>query len=318
MNNTFDSVIFCNNKRFNTLDNYFKRTFGSKIAKVPINGGFTCPNRDGKLSYGGCIYCSPMASGDFAGNVNLSITEQFYEITEKIKSKWDNVKYIPYFQAGTNTYAPTEVLREKFEEALSLPDCVGLSISTRPDCITDETLDYLCEINERTFLQVELGLQTIHDKTAKIINRHHTYEQFYSCYMALKNKGINVCIHLINGLPGEDREMMLENVRVVNSLSPHSVKLHMLHILKDTVAEKMYYDGKITCFEKEDYINLVCDQLEMLDKNIVIERITGDGSRENLIAPLWSIKKFDVINGVDKELIRRNSFQGIYAGQKLE
>lgn len=306
-----NTEIFQNNKRYNTFDNYCKRVFGTKIAKVPLNCGFTCPNRDGKLSYGGCIYCSPMASGDFAGSVELSVENQFLQITEKINSKWKDVKYIPYFQAGSNTYAPIDVLRDKYEQALALPEVVGISIATRPDCISDEVLEYLSEIHNRTFLQLEIGLQTIHDKTSKIINRQHTYEDFYECYNKLYNKGINVCIHLINGLPGENRQQMLESVRVVNSLRPHSVKLHMLHILKDTYAATMYERGEIVCFEKDDYVNLVCDQLELLNENIVIERITGDGSRENLIAPLWSIKKFDVINGVDKELKLRNSYQGI-------
>lgn len=305
-------MIYPNGKRYNTLDGYWKARFGCKVAKVSLNAGFSCPNRDGSKGYGGCIYCSPSGSGDFAGDPHESIRRQFDEISGAMRRKWPEAKFLPYFQAGTNTYAPLDCLRKVYEEALTLPDIVGLSIATRPDCIPNDVLDYLAELSRRTFLTVELGLQTVFDETGDKINRHTTYQEFCDCFARLTDKGIPVCVHLINGLPGESREMMLESVRRVSALRPHGVKLHMLHILKDTVCEDLYRRGEVIPFEKEEYVRLVCDELELLHPDIVIQRITGDGARESLVAPLWSIKKFDVLNGVDKELARRNSFQGIY------
>ncbi len=301
-----------NNKRYNTQDNYLKARFGCKIAKVSLNCGFACPNRDGTKGKGGCIYCSPMASGDFAGNPKNSVSEQFDEVKSGLVGKWKdgNIKFIPYFQAGTGTYAPVERLRKLYYEALALPDVVGMSIATRPDCIPDDVLDLLTEISQKTYLTVELGLQTIHDKTGELINRCTTYDEFLCAYERLTQRGIGICVHLINGLPGESREMMLESVEKVGKLKPHSVKLHMLHILKDTEAANMFYDGKIPVFELDEYVELICDQLLLLPWETVVQRITGDGGRDALIAPLWSVKKFDVMNGVDREMNRRGAFQG--------
>jgi len=299
-----------NNKRYNTQDNYLKSRFGCKIAKISLNGGFTCPNRDGTKGYGGCIYCSESGSGDFAGDPRDSIRKQFESVRAGMDKKWKNAKYMPYFQAGTNTYAPLSELKPKFEAALELDKVIGLSIATRPDCIEDDVLDYLSEISKRTYLTVELGLQSVHDKTGELINRCCTYADFLECYYRLSNKGINTCIHLINGLPGEDRDMMMESVEKVAALRPHSVKLHMLHVIRGTVCEKMYLDGSFRTFELDEYVQLICDQLEVLPWETVIQRITGDGARDTLVAPLWSVKKFDVINGVDREMNRRGTFQG--------
>lgn len=298
------------NKRYNTFDNYLKARFGCKVAKVSLNCAFGCPNRDGTKGIGGCIYCSPSGSGDFAGNPEKSVTEQFYEVKAGLDAKWHDAKYLPYFQAGTGTYAPVERLRALYYEALALPNIVGMSIATRPDCIPDDVLELLSEIAARTYLTVELGLQTVHDKTGKLINRCTDYAEFLETYERLSERGINVCVHLINGLPGETRDMMLESVETVGKLRPHSVKLHMLHILKNTAAERMYYDGKIKVFELDEYVNLVCDELELLPYDTVVQRITGDGGRDTLVAPLWSVKKFDVMNGVDREMNRRRIFQG--------
>lgn len=306
-------MIYPNNKRYNTLDGYWKSRFGCKVAKVSLNAGFSCPNRDGTKGTGGCIYCSPSGSGDFAGDPCDSIRKQFDDISAGLRKKWKDAKFLPYFQAGTNTYAPLSRLKDVYEQALALPDVVGLSIATRPDCIPDDVLDCLADIASRTYLTVELGLQSVFDDTGERINRHTTYAEFYDCFMRLTEKNIPVCVHLINGLPGEDRERMLESVRRVSALHPHGVKLHMLHILKDTVCADMYARGEIVPFEKEEYIRLVCDELELLQPDIVVQRITGDGARESLLAPLWSVKKFDVMNGVDRELKRRDSFQGRYA-----
>lgn len=305
-------MIWDNGKRYNTLDGFFKRKFGSKVAKITLNGGFNCPNRDGTKAYGGCIYCSEKMSGDFAGNPSDSIRKQMDEGIERISTKWKNVKLMPYFQAGTNTYAPTEHLKLLYEEALAYEDVVGLSVATRPDCIYDETLEYLSDVNKRTFLTVELGLQSVFDATGDIINRQTTYAEFIDCYNRLSDKGIAVCVHLINGLPGENREMMMESVRRVAELEPWSLKLHLLHVIKGTVCERMFLEGAFETFEKEDYVNLICDQLEIIHPDTVIQRLTGDGVREELVSPLWSIKKFEVLNAIDKELERRDSFQGKY------
>lgn len=299
-----------NNKRYNTQDNYLKARFGCKIAKISLNGGFTCPNRDGTKGYGGCIYCSESGSGDFAGDPRDSIRRQFESVKAGMDKKWKNAKYMPYFQAGTNTYAPLSELRPKFEAALELPDVIGLSIATRPDCIEDDVLRYLSEISKRTYLTVELGLQSVHDKTGELINRCCTYGEFLHCFNRLSDRGINTCVHLINGLPGEDKSMMMESVERVAALRPHSVKLHMLHVIRGTVCERMYLDGKFRCFDLDEYVDLICDQLEVLPWETVIQRITGDGARDTLVAPLWSVKKFDVINGVDREMNRRDTFQG--------
>ena len=305
-------MIWENGKRYNTLDGFFKRKFGSKVAKITLNGGFTCPNRDGTKAHGGCIYCSEKMSGDFAGNPSDSIRKQMDEGIERISSKWKNVKLMPYFQAGTNTYAPTEHLRLLYEEALAYENVVGLSIATRPDCISEETLEYLADVNKRTFLTVELGLQSVFDKTGDIINRQITYAEFLDCYNRLSEKGIAVCVHLINGLPGETREMMMESVRQVSALKPWSLKLHLLHVIQGTVCEKMLSAGAFDTFDKDDYVSLICDQLEIIHPDTVIQRLTGDGVREELVSPLWSIKKFEVLNAIDKELSRRDSFQGKY------
>ncbi len=305
-------MIWDNGKRYNTLDGFFKRKFGSKVAKITLNGGFNCPNRDGTKAYGGCIYCSEKMSGDFAGNPSDSIRKQMDEGIERISTKWKNVKLMPYFQAGTNTYAPTEHLKLLYEEALAHEDVVGLSVATRPDCISDETLEYLSDVNKRTFLTVELGLQSVFDATGDIINRQTTYAEFIDCYNRLSDKGIAVCVHLINGLPDENREMMMESVRRVAELEPWSLKLHLLHVIKGTVCERMFLEGAFETFEKEDYVNLICDQLEIIHPDTVIQRLTGDGVREELVSPLWSIKKFEVLNAIDKELERRDSFQGKY------
>ena len=292
-------------KRYNSLDWYFKNKFGCKVAKIPLSGPFTCPNRDGTKGKGGCIYCSDKLSGEFAGNPCDSIEKQFSEISEMMAKKWKNTKYMPYFQTGTATYAPVDVLRPLYETAISQKDVVGLSIATRPDCVGDDVLELLCDISKKTYLTVELGLQTIHDKTGLIINRQSTFAEFKDCFEKLKSCGIDVCVHLINGLPGETRDMMLESVKTVSDMKPWSVKLHLLHIIRGTVCEQMYNEGKRGVFEKDEYVNLICDQLELLDDDIVVQRLTGDGERSSLIAPLWSIKKFEVLNAIDAEMERR-------------
>ncbi len=297
-------------KRYHTLDYFFKTKYGCKVAKIPLSGGFTCPNRDGTKGVGGCIYCSDALSGDFAGNVNDSIKTQYSKICDMMSAKWRNTKYMAYFQTGTGTYAPVERLRSLYYEALECENCIGLSVATRPDCISTECLRLLEEISKKTYLTLELGVQSVHDKTGELINRKSTYNDFLCSFNSLKDLGIDVCVHLINGLPGEDVQMMNESVRQISALKPWSLKLHLLHVIKGTVCEKMYLEGKFKVFEKDEYVSLICDQLQMTDKSIVMQRLTGDGKREDLVSPLWSIRKFEVLNAIDAEMSRRNAFQG--------
>ena len=294
------------NKRYYTMDYFLRQRFGGKVCKIPLDGGFTCPNRDGTKGVGGCAFCSARGSGDFAAQG--SITEQIRSGAEMMRRKWRDAGIIPYFQAFTNTYAPLSVLKERFEEALAYPDISGLCIATRGDCITDECAEYLRDISKRTFLMVELGLQTACDTVAFWLNRCHTFDDFLRGYEKLN--GIFTCVHIINGLPGENRDDMLYTAEKVAELAPSAVKIHLLHVLRGTVLEKDYAEGGFSAMTLEDYVSTVCDQLELLPAETVIERLTGDGAEDALIAPLWSKKKLVVQNEIDKELVRRNSYQG--------
>lgn len=302
--------MYLNNKRYYTLDSFYKEIFGSKIAKISLNCNFTCPNRDGTKGVGGCIYCSNLKSGEYAGDIHDDVVTQFNKVKEIMLNKWKNCKFIGYFQAGTNTYAPVEVLKERFEPILKIQDVVGLSIATRPDSITDECLDYLTDLNKRTFLTVELGLQTIHDKTSKLINRCHTLEEFESMVKKLRGRKINVVVHIINGLPYETKEMMLETVKYLNNQDIQGIKIHMLHVLKNTRLAELYEKEKFPILTKDEYIDIVVNQLELLRSDIVINRITGDPKVEDLIEPTWLVKKFVVLNDIDKELKKRDTYQG--------
>lgn len=296
------------NRRFHTYDYYLRKTYGGKVAKIPLDAGFTCPNLDGTRGVGGCIYCSSRGSGDFAPESTLSVTQQFRAGVAAMSDKWQPMGYIPYFQAHTNTYAPVECLRVLWEEAIAQPGVVGLAVATRADCITPAIADLLREFSSRTRLTVELGLQTVHDRTAEVINRCHTFEEFLQGYRLLE--GIDVCIHLIEGLPGESHADMLETAREVAKLRPFAVKLHLLHVLRDTALADLWESGAYAPLELDDYVQVVCDTLELLPPETVVERITGDGPPDLLLAPLWSRKKFVVMNEIDKELYRRDSFQG--------
>ena len=300
------------NKRYYTYDYYLKKNFGSKVAKITLDAGFTCPNIDGKCSLGGCIYCSGRGSGDFAGNPLDSITHQINEGIAKMSSKWKTDKIIPYFQAHTNTYAPLDVLKPIYEEALAYNGAVGLNIATRADCLEDDVIEYLDELSKRTVLTVELGLQSASDKTAALINRGHDFAAFIDGYNRLRNGAprVNICIHIIHGLPGESEKDMLDTVCKVAALNPDQVKIHLLHVIEGTVLGDMYNRGEYTPMAREDYIRTVCDSLELLPPDTVVARLTGDGAPDSLLAPLWSKKKVTVINDIDKELFRRNSFQG--------
>lgn len=304
-------------KRFLSLDTVLKRELGAKAVKIPLNAGFTCPNRDGAKGFGGCIYCSDSLSGEFAGSPAQSLSEQFEAGKRLYADKWgSSTLYIAYLQAGTNTYAPIPRLKRVFDEALMLPDSAGLSIATRADCISCEIADLLADISRKTYLSVELGLQSSSDKTAKRINRGHTYAEFLSGYRLLAERGIRVCIHIINGLPGESHADMMKTARDVASLRPYEVKIHSLYISANTPAALMWARAELEEIGREEYIKTVCDQLEVLPPDTAIGRLTGDGDRRTLLAPLWTRDKRGVLNAIDRELAARGSFQGIRYSQK--
>ena len=308
MNNTFK---YSNtNKRYHTLDYYYKNKFGEKIAKISLNAGFTCPNIDGTVGFGGCIYCSKSGSGEFAGNIEDSLEKQFEEIKKVMNHKWQNTKYIAYFQARTNTYAPVERLKTIYEKVLTFKNVVGINIGTRPDSISDECLDYLEDLNKRTYLTVELGLQTIKESTSKLINRCHTLDCFKDMVEKLRKRNIDVVVHIINGLPYETKEDMLETVKYLNNLDIQGIKIHMLSIIKDTPLATLYEKEKFHILSKEEYIDIVTTQLEYLRPEIVIHRITGDPDPKELIEPSWLIKKFIVLNDIDKEMVKKDIYQG--------
>lgn len=300
------------NKRYHTLSYHNITVYGGKVYKAVVDAGFTCPNKDGTKGKGGCIYCSG-GSGYFTsahqGGIEQSVIRQIEAEKERIAKKHPDSLIIAYFQANTNTYAPIETLRCAYYAALSC-GVSGISVGTRADCLPDEVIELLAEIKRKTDLTVELGLQTIHDKTAEIINRCYCYDEFLEGYEKLKSKGIRTCIHIIDGLPGEDKEMMLSTAKEVARLHPDGVKIHLLHINKGTPLEKLYLEGKYTPMSREEYIDTVIQQLEYLPQDIVIERITGDADKKCLTAPLWSADKIAVLGGIDKEMKLRDTYQG--------
>ena len=301
------------NKRYHTWDYYLKSVFGEKVAKISLDGGFTCPNIDGTVSRGGCIFCSKRGSGDFALEItNENLKEQFEHAKNNIRKKWPGIsKYIAYFQAYTNTYADIKTLREKYETVLSLENVAGLSIATRPDTLDEEVLEYLDGLNKKTFLWVELGLQSSNDKTARLINRGHDFNTFIKGVEQLRKRNIRVCVHIINGLPGESYNDMIKTVKDISVLDINAVKIHMLYILKNTRLFTLYQNEKFRIMEREEYIKTVADQIELLPEEVVVERVTGDGKAKDLAAPLWSLNKISILNDIDKELAGRNTWQGI-------
>ena len=305
------------NKRYHTWNYHLRHKFGCKVMKLALNAGFTCPNIDGTKGHGGCTYCSG-GSGDFAGDPAENILRQFEDIKGMMHNKWKSGKYMPYFQAHTNTYAPAEILRRRFEPVLREPGVVGISIATRADCLKPDVLEYLRELNDRTYLIVELGLQSIFDKTGERINRCHTYAEFLEGYNELAKRNINVCVHLIDGLPGESAEMMIESARTVGALRPHCIKLHLLHILRGTVMAGQLERGEIRLLELSEYVDIIVRQLEVIPSETVIQRLTGDGARDSLIGPMWSLKKFEVLNAIDKTMAERDTWQGRLLTKAME
>lgn len=298
------------NKRYHTYNYFLKQQFGGKVAKLSLDAGFSCPNIDGSKGHGGCSYCSGRGSGDFAGNPADSLRKQMEQQKAVMEKKWPNSQYIAYFQAHSNTHGTVEQMKNAFEAVLDLPGVVGLSIATRADCLDEEKADYIASLMGRTFVEVELGLQSVFDVTGERINRCHSYKEFLAGFALLKQRNIPVCVHLINGLPGESREMMLESAYRVGQLHPHSMKLHLLHVIEGTVMAEEWKRGEFPLLEREDYVNILCDQLELLPPEIVIQRITGDGDKATLLGPLWSMDKKKVMNAIDLEMARRDTYQG--------
>lgn len=285
-----------------SFNKYLKDKFGQKVYKISLDGGFTCPNRDGKIDTRGCIFCSKGGSGDFAQNRNLSITEQIESGKKIVEKKIKSGKYIAYFQAFTNTYAPVEILRAKYSEAINHPDIVALSIATRPDCLGDDVIELLDEMNKIKPVFVELGLQTIHNDSAKYIRRGYSLEVYNEAVKNLKNIGANIVVHIILGLPNESENDMLESVKYVCQSQIDGIKLQLLHIIAGTDLAKDYEKGLFKTLEFDEYVELIAKCVAIIPKNIVIHRLTGDGAKKDLIAPLWSADKKRVLNAINKAL----------------
>lgn len=299
-----------NGKRYHSLNCFLRNKFNEKIYKISLDGGFTCPNRDGKVGMGGCTFCSARGSGDYAGSRILSIENQFEDRKKMMEKKWKEGKYIAYFQAYTNTYAPIDELRQKYEEALLQEDVVAISIATRPDCIDDDILDLLEEISKRTYLWVELGLQTVNDETGRNFNRGYDLKTFDESLKMLKERNIEVVVHTIFGLPGETNEDMLKTVDYVAHLGVQGIKFHLLHLMKGTKMVEQYESGELKLLGQEDYIDLICKAVAMIPSDMVVHRLTGDAPRESLIGPMWSLKKWEVLNAIDKALVDNDIWQG--------
>ncbi|MCF2625227.1 TIGR01212 family radical SAM protein [Fusobacterium perfoetens] len=299
-----------NNDRFYSLNNYLKETFGHKIYKVSLDGGFTCPNRDGTISSKGCLFCSDRGSGEFTGERGNSITKQIEEQLEFISGKNENNNVIAYFQNFTNTYAPIEYLKKIYYEALSHEKVMGIAIATRPDCLNDEVLNLLSEINNKFFLWIELGLQTAKNNTAEIINRGYKTSCYIEACEKLNSRNIKFVTHMIVGLPFETKEDIINTAQLINNVNSWGIKIHLLYILKNSPLEKYYNEYKFKVFEKDEYTDIVIEIISILNPNIVVHRLTGDAKKEDLFLPLWSTDKRGVLNDIQKKLKSRNIYQG--------
>ena len=305
------------NKRYNTIDRFYKYKYGKKVAKISLNANFSCPNKDGTKGYGGCSYCSLSGSGDFAGDKNKDLLTQFADIKAIMNQKWPDTLYMPYLQANSNTYGSLEKLKETYEPLTKIKDIIGISIATRSDCFNEEIYAYLNELNQRVPLQIDLGLQTIHQKTAERINRGSTLEEFVSCVNRLHKLNIEIVVHIINGLPDESKEMMLQTIDFLNELPIQGIKIHSLLIIKNTRLAKEYETNPFKLLTRDEYVDIVCCQIERLRDDIIIHRLAADSGIDDLIEPLWTRKKLVVMNEIDKELRKRDTYQGISYSKKL-
>lgn len=300
------------NKRYHTWNYYLKTKYQNKVFKVPLNAAFSCPNRDGTCGVGGCTFCGALGSGEYAGNIQDDLLKQFHEIEQVMLRKWPNGKPFAYFQAYTNTYAPLDTLKYVFTPFIEKEDVLGLCIGTRADCLEDDKIAYLESLTEKKEVWIELGLQSAHDKTAKHINRGHDFFTFVDCVNRLKDTHLKICVHIINSLPYEDEEMMLETIKKIAHLPIHAVKIHMLHICKDTKMAEEFKEHPFHILSKEEYIDIVIKQLELLPPEMIVQRLTGDAMKELLIEPAWTLNKTVILNDIDKEMVKRDTWQGKY------
>lgn len=298
------------NLRYYSFSYYTKKTFKSKVAKISLDAGLTCPNRDGHLSYGGCSFCSSAGSGDFSGNSNDELLTQYEEGKKMMFRKWPNAKTIAYFQAYTNTYTTLDNLKRMIEPFLHIDEIVAIDIATRPDCLSDEMLDYLNEVNKVKTIWLELGLQTVDDNIANTFNRGYNLNTFLDTIKRIQKTDLKVCVHLINGLPDESKAMMLNSAKLLSDLKVDAIKLHMLHLVSDSRLGQAYLKEPFDLLTLDEYVDIVASQLEIIDENIIIERLTGDADFDKLIAPIWTRKKTVVLNNIQKELVKRDSYQG--------
>lgn len=302
--------LWWGNKRYHSLNHYLREKHGQKVFKIALDAGFTCPNRDGTLAVGGCAFCSPRGSGDFVAVPEKLIPEQFKKGQTLMHKKWSGQKYIAYFQAFTNTYAPVRRLRAIYQTALEQEGVLGLAIATRPDCLPEEVLELLEELNQQTSLWVELGLQTIHKRSLDRLNVHYDVQDFLTALSRLRDRNIETCVHIILGLPGEEAQDMLDTARFIAALPIQGIKIHLLHLMKNTPLAEVYAREPFAFLSQDEYVNLVADILEILPPSMIIHRLTGDSPRDLLIGPEWSLKKLEVLNAIDRELEQRNSWQG--------
>lgn len=296
-------------KRYTPFTDELRQRFNCRVQRLSLDAGFTCPNRDGSLGTGGCTFCGDRGAAAVGVPVELPLKQQLQKSKEYLVRKFKAEKFLAYFQAYSNTYGSVELLRRQYAEALAEPDVIGLIIGTRPDCLPDEVLKLLAELHQQTYLWLELGMQTMHDQTLAAINRGHTHACFADAVRRCQEHGIRLCAHLILGLPGESREQMLASIAELNRLGVDGIKLHHLHVLKGSRLEQEYVKGRLSLMGRDEYVQLVCDALELLDPKIVIHRLMGDG-RSELVAPDWSRRKLEVLNQIDRELKKRNSRQG--------
>lgn len=299
------------NKRYHTFNYYLKHRFHEKVFKVPLNAGFTCPNRDGKCGIGGCTFCSALGSGDYAGNVKDDLMTQFDQGFQMMAHKWPQGKAMAYFQAYTNTYGPLSKIKQCVDPFMEKEDVLAIAIATRADCLEDEVIEYLDECAKKKEIWLEIGLQSIYNETADRIHRGHTFECFLDAIHRIAPTHIKICVHLMNSLPYETKEMMIESAKVVGQLPIHAVKIHMLHLIKNTKMAQEYEKDPFPLLSMEEYVEVVVEQLQVLPKHIIIQRLTGDGVMEDLIAPLWTLKKVCVLNEIDKYMAKNDLIQGM-------
>lgn len=308
MNNPFE---YSNtNLRYHSLSYYFKEKYKSKVFKVALDADFSCPNRDGTCGYGGCTFCSSVGSGEFAGDSQNSIIDQYRNVKARMEEKWPDAKTVPYFQAYTSTYGPLSKIQEMVQPFLEMSEVVAIDIATRPDCLEDDVIDYLDSLSSQKDIWIELGLQTIYDQTASDFNRGYDFDVFIDTVKRLSKTNINVCVHLINGLPKETKEMMVKSAQTVTNMDIDAVKIHMLHLVQDSKLGQEYLKKPFKILSKDEYVDIVASQLEVIPKHIIIQRLTGDAQADKLIVPKWTLKKFIVMNDIQKELVERNSYQG--------